>query len=230
MGSSQARTQIKQEQFNALAHGKAWLMEFHFPGCRSADVFLLGERFGSNDINEYVYYASPAYFYMAGSDSAIARDLLRLRDLPIMLATDAWHHFPPKTRPYAALGIAIPLFQYRSALQHAIFGSQDIELPSPSSKTPLTPPVNDHASSRGLTTLGPEVPYQKNAFRHFLEHAAAKGQHVIVIDGQVNPAAEAVFAPDIRPDYELFLKDCARSYPNMTLVWQNELLVEPTEA
>ena len=229
VGSSQARTQIKQEQFNEYARGRAWLMEFHFPGCRSADVFLLSNRFSATQVNEFVYYVSPSYFYIPESDSAIARDLLRLRDLPITLAMNAWQHFPSQTRPYAALGMAIPLFQYRSALQHAIFGNPDFVLPSatpPSSK----PIVNDHLSARGLSTSGPEVAYQKAAFHHFLEHTAEKGQHVIVIGGQLNPAAEAVFAPNIRPDYERFLKECAQSYPNMTLIWQNELLIEPPEA
>ena len=202
-------------------------MELHFPGCRAVDIFLLSQRFGKNKVDEFVYYVSPSYFYIPQSDSAIARDLLRLRDLPATLEIGAWQHFPSQTKPYTVLGMALPLFQYRSALQHALFGSQDLELPS----APLTSKDPDaHASSRNLSTSGSEVTYQKEAFRRFLEQTAAKGQHVIVIGGQLNPAAEAVFTPDIRPDYEQFLKECSKTYSNMTLVWQNELLVESPQA
>lgn len=231
VGNSQARTEITEEQFNQSASGRAWMMELHFPGCRAADVFLLSERYDARQVNEFVYYVSPGSFYVTQSDSAIARDLLRLRDLPTTLSIDAWSHFPPETRRYAALGMALPLFQYRSSLQHAVFGSSEIvppaAIPQPAAPTAATIP---HAPVRGLAASSPEADYQKAAFRRFLEHATAKGQHVIVIGGQWNPAAEALFPPDIRPDYEQFLKECARTYPAMTLVWQNELLVQPPEA
>lgn len=233
VGNSQARSEITEEDFNTYANGRAWMMECHFPGCRAADVYLLSERFTGNQVDEYVYYVSPGSFYVAESDSAIARDLLRLRDFPVTISMAAWGHFPVETRVYAALGIICPLFQYRSPFQHAIFGSSEI-LP-PAIATRLTPsPVKVENTSpacvRALATSSPEADYQKDAFRRFLQRATEKRQHVIVIGGQWNPVAEAQFPADLRPDYERFLKECARAYPAMTLVWQNEILVQSPDA
>jgi hypothetical protein len=224
VGSSQSQAQFTEEIFNANVAGKAWMMELHFPGSLAEDAFFVGERFGPKDVEGFVYYVSLTQIYAKNHDSSSARDLLRLRDLPESLAIGAWSHFQPITARYAALGMVLPLFQYRASFQHALLGSAALE-----PKIQAAPAVGPVDTSYGYD-FGPETDFQKAAFRRFMEHSARKGQRVIVIGGQMNPEFETKLSPAVRQDFEKFLKECAAAYPNITLVWQNELLVQPPDA
>jgi len=223
VGSSQSQAQFTAEIFNSEVAGKAWMMEFWYPGSGAADVFFVGERFSPKYVTDFVYYISFTNIYALGRDSSSARDLLRLRDLPQSLSIGAWRFFYPTTARYTALGMISPLFQYRASFQHALLGP-----------TALPPKIvaAPKLTSSDIISYGfsDEAEYQKAAFRRFIEHSASKGQRVIVIVGQMNPDYEALLSPVIHQDFQDFLKDCAATYPNLTLVWQNELLVQPPEA
>jgi hypothetical protein len=222
VGSSQVQKQFTEETFNAQVGGKAWMVECHYPGSCAEDVFYIGERFPGNRVNAFVYYMSSPVLYSLGRDSSSARDLLRLRDLPETLSLNSWHFFLPTTARYAALGMISPLFQYRSALQHALLGPTALPPKITAAPKPDTTPLTGFG-------FGPETDYQKAAFRRFVEHSARKGQRVIVIVGQMNPAYEARIPPEIHRDFEAFLTSCAAAYPNLTLIPQDDLLVEPPD-
>jgi len=198
------------------------MMELHFPGSMASDVFFVGERFGRETVDAFVYYTSPMSFYSV-NDSAIGRDLFRLCDLPESLSLGTWKQFGPETARYTALGMLLPLFQYRPVFQHALFGDAMPRVEA----APAAPIAHREAST---LRPGPSADYQKAAFVRFLEHCAAKNQQVILIGGQFNPLQEAQMDPEVRPAYEGFLKECASRYPNVVLVWQKELLVQPPEA
>jgi hypothetical protein len=222
VGSSQVQRQFTEETFNAQVGGKAWMMEFHFPGSSAEDVFYVGERFPGNRVNAFVYYISSPSLYAFNRDSSSARDLLRLRDLPETLAMNSWRYFSPITARYAALGMISPLFQYRSAFQHALLGPTALPPRVTAAPKPDTAPLTNLG-------FGPETDYQKAAFRRFVEHSARKGQRVIVIVGQMNPTYESRIPAAVEQDFAAFLKSCAAAYPNLTLIPQNDLLVEPAE-
>jgi hypothetical protein len=224
VGSSQSQAQFTEEIFNAEVKGKAWMMELHYPGSNASDVFFVGERFSPRYVSGFVYYVSFPNIYSKHPDPPTGRDLLRLRDLPASLSLGAWSHFNPVTARYTALGMFFPLFQYRASFQHALIGSAALE-----PKTQNAPMQSSSAIADGFG-FGPEADFQKMAFRRFLENSAAKGQRVIVIVGQMNPDYEAQVSPVIRQDFQDFLRECAATHPNLTLVWQNELLVQPPDA
>jgi hypothetical protein len=225
VGSSQANAQFDEVVFNSEVAGKAWMMDFSYPGTSASDEFFVGERFGPKDVNEFVYYISFANIYAMGRDAGTARDLMRLRDLPASISIGAWKFFYPDTARYTALGMICPLFQYRASLQHALLGPT--ALPP---KIVDAPALNETESiKRELTSYGftDESDFQKKAFRRLIENCAAKGQRVVVIVGQANPVYEAQVPPVIEQDFHDFLKQCAADYPSVTLVYQNELLVQP---
>jgi len=225
VGSSQSQAQFTEEIFNSSVAGKAWMVELHFPGSQAADVYFIGERWSGRKINGFVYYMSPGSIYPP-RDSSIARDLLRLRDLPPSFSLGAWSHFSSVTVRYALLGMICPLFQDRSAFQHALLGAAALEKREQKTSPPVSIPTDP---TQGYT-LSAGSDFQKKAFRYFVEHSAAKGQFVIVIVGQLNPDFEAKLSPTIRADFESFLKDCAATHSNLTLVRQNELLIQNPDA
>lgn len=225
VGSSQSQAQFTEEIFNAQVAGKAWMMELHFPGSQCADVYLVARRFDAAKVDAFVVYMSPGLIYNR-KDSAVARDLLRLRDLPAVISVGGWQKFYPDTARYTVLGMVLPLFQDRGSLQHALLGAAALEAPAPppqSGPAPRPDPTYGYA-------LGDYSNFEKAAFRKFLEECAARGQRVIVIGGQMNPDYEAKLPPEIRPDFEKFMRECAARYPNVTLVWQNDLLVQNPDA
>ncbi len=226
VGSSQARTQFVEEDFNAQMGQTVWMMELHFPGCRADDVYFLSERWGCDQVAHFVYYVSPISLYSA-NDTAIGKDLQSLRNLPEMWRLGTWSHFASDTARYVALGMLIPLFQGRAVIQHALFGFNDIsKVPLPK---PATTPVTENRRDAGTIRLSERSDYQKQAFLRFLERTAEKGQRVILIGGQINPLHEAGIDPAVREDYRAFLASCAQHFPHVTLVWQDELMPQPPE-
>jgi hypothetical protein len=225
LGSSQSQAQFTEEVFNAQVAGKAWMMELHFPGSQCADVYLVARRFNAAKVDAFVVYTSPGFIYNK-KDSAVARDLPRLGDLPAAISVGAWQRFDPETARYMVLGMLLPLFQDRGSFQHALLGATALEAPNP-------PPVPGPAPRPDPTfgyALGGYSDFEKAAFRKFLGESASKSQRVIVIGGQMNPDYEAKLPPEIRPDFEKFMRECVATYPNVTLVWQNELLVQNPDA
>ena len=226
MGSSQSQAQFTEEIFNAQVAGKAWMMELHFPGSQCADVYLVARRFDATKVDAFVVYMSPGLIYDR-KDPAMARDLLRLRDLPAAISVGAWQKFYPDTARYAVLGMVLPLFQDRGSLQHALLGAAALEAPAPRATVedprpgPIPPMV-----MRWATIPISRKPRSGNSWKN----APPRGQRVIVIGGQMNPDYEAKLPSEIRPDYEKFMRECAARYPNVTLVWQNDLLVQNPDA
>ncbi len=221
VGSSQSNAQIKEERFNRRVAGAAWMVELHFPGSLAEDVFYVTRRWDARQADAFVYYVSPLSFYSANY-SAIGRDLFRFRDLPAAVQLGTWARFSPDLKRYVVLGATLPLFQYREALQRALLGAThaDKALPETTSLHRDTSTIQADASSV----------HQKALFRQMLTRLGQQGQRIFIIGGQFNPNAQRQMAPGVQEEYEAFLKACAQENPHVSLVWQDELLIQPPEA
>lgn len=225
VGSSQARAQFHEEKFNEIMGKKAWMVDLDYPGSLASDVYFVSRRWEKEQVDGFVFYLSPLVFYV-GNATSIGRDLLRLRDIPEWTRCGAWTTAADGDIPrYVALGVAMPLFQARPVFQHALFGivsPQEVAMPR------FEPPAMPRRAD--TTRITPRSEYEKRLFIKFLESTQARHQRVILVMGQFNPLHEAEMAPDVRPDYEAFVRDCAARFPHVVLVTQDEILPQGPEA
>ncbi len=209
VGSSQANTQFREESFNAALGGEAWMVDLHFPGSTVADVFFVTERFGPGEVEAFIYYASPLSF--ASRELTTARDLLRPSDLAELHRLGVWRELPGRVARYTALGLAMPLFQYRGPWINAFTGTPAL-------------PGGARGGERKPLQGGDFSEFQQRAFVRMLERVAAKGQRLVVIAGRYRPSLEARDDPAFRRQYAAFLETACARWPGVKLVWQDELL------
>ena len=126
---------------------------------------------------------------------------------------------------YGILAAVLPMFQFRRAVDLAVFGGlaeSNFSVPA-GKRRPSDEQAIDTFEKRARTlSMKNDQTLQKTEFVKFLREANISGMQVLIIQGQINPNTTRYLQPSMRVDFEEFLQDVTNKYSNVTLI-TNEL-------
>jgi hypothetical protein len=222
MGSSQTRAQIDENQLNEKFRDSVWTTELHFPGSGGVDLLLVGRHLRSAPPADVICYLSEQNFFGDMSHEAVPffltiSDIATLGriQMPLLSYKGFW---------LGMLGEMMPLFRCRGPLSQLVFGASHAALAQSAYDSRLeTNLVRRAEKTASQFSLGPSSDLEKRAFLAFIEEMSRQNRHVTLLEGQLNPILGQRLDPAIRRDMKSFLREVARRYSHVTIVFE-ELL------
>ncbi len=121
LGSSQGGSEIHTGELSLYGAPELRAANLSYAGATAADFLLIREHYRRIDPQYVVVYLSPLNFY-AGVTGSRWLPLLTSAGLSTFRDTEVWELAEKPRLRQGVLGLGLPMFQQRMALQHAVFG------------------------------------------------------------------------------------------------------------
>lgn len=215
LGSSQGGSQIQSGYLNEWFGPDVRVANLAYAGTEASEFMLEAELFEDLHPDVVVIYVNESNFYQGVSGS---------RYLPFMTPAGMSHVLDSgaldlgarERFSYAVVGLALPLFHIRRAVEFFTFGYRAANKEYPRGPSPAAAGgLDERADGLSATySMDDRSEFQKREFLGFLEQQVARGVTPLILVGQVNPILEAKLDSAMRRDFASYVDELARLYPD----------------
>ena len=215
IGSSQAASEFDSGQLTSDLYPYAQVGTLHHAGAHASDFLIFFDYIQSADASEVICYVSEQSFYTRTSGH-IFLPLSTSSSLKRMEACGSAELDLGQPLMFSRLARLLPAFRIRRAVQSALGGEvveNGVRTQSGKIKS-----ITDLAAQEESKYDIENSLYEKRCFRYFLKAAAENGIHVIIVMGQVNPVLQSELDSELREDFQNFLGQIEREFPEVEIL------------
>ena len=227
LGSSQAGSQIHGGRLNEIFGPDVRFAVLAYAGTDASEFLIESDMYQDVAPKVVIVYINESNFYQGVSGS---------RYLPFLTPARLSHVWRSGTLElgardrfhFAVVGMVLPLFHVRQAVEFFLFGFQAGNRDFPSGPSAgASPTLEDRAAVLARAyRVDASSDLQKREFQHFLDHEIARGSTPVILIGQVNPVLEEQIDKAVRQDFAAYVEQIARRYPDSIVL--NDLLPRHT--